>query len=71
MKGILAILGKGKPLASRDDEPSGEDMDEEEADDEGGDAREASDLAFEALKSDDKDGFYEALKSFHKACGKY
>ena len=70
MKGILAILGKGKPFAktSRDDEPSGEDMDEEETDDSGGDAREASDLAFEALKADDKDGFFDALKSFVKAC---
>lgn len=66
MKSLAIVIGKAK----KGSEPpeSSEDMGGEE-ESEGGEAREAADLAFDAVKNGDKEAFYEALKSFHASCG--
>lgn len=69
MGGLALLLSKGPP--SKGEEPSDKEMDKESPEEDDKEAALEDEYlsdAFAAVKSDDKDGFMEAMKSAVKAC---
>lgn len=64
MKGLLAILAKGKPPAEEGDEKAPESSPGGKSEDE------YAGLAFDALQDGDREGFAEAFKGAVRACVK-